>query len=73
MENRVKIILAILVVILSLILIWGGIGASKVETIRYSCDFGFEDGPCWKWHENSVLEIINEGARNGIDRFFGER
>lgn len=65
MKKSTKIIIAVVVVV-TVLLVWGLIGSSKSANIGTTCDFGIgektslgEPGTalCWKWHRNEIGQI----------------
>jgi hypothetical protein len=59
MKTSTKIIIAV-VVIVTVLLVWGLIGSSESAKIGTDCDFGIgEDGSvlCWKWHRNVIGQV----------------
>ncbi|GEM_PF-3326957 len=75
MKTSTKIIIAV-VVIATVLFVWGLIGSSQSAKIGTTCDFGIgektslgEPGTalCWKWHRNEIGQI-----GDNIQDLFGE-
>lgn len=59
---KVKNVLMIFIVILIVFLIWGIVGAIAANDPGVTCDMGFNDILCWKWHKNllgQAGELVN--------------
>ena len=69
MKTSTKVMIAV-VVLVTMLLVWGLIGSSESAKIGTTCDFGIgEDGSvlCWKWHRNAIGEI-----GDNLHNLFGE-
>lgn len=69
MKTSTKIIIAV-VVVFTVLLVWGLIGSSESAKIGTDCDLGIgEDGSvlCWKWHRNVIGQV-----GDNIKDLFGE-
>ena len=58
-----KLIIAIVVIVLAIIIIWGLIGGNVVD----ECDVGLGDSLCWKWHD--VVAEFQDNVQEATDSF----
>jgi hypothetical protein len=55
-----------LIIILIILGIWGWIGGVVAQDVGVTCDIGIGGTFCWKWHKNTVGQIVE-----GINDLFG--
>ena len=53
-KKRVYTIAMVIAVILSILLVWGLIGANEAKSVGVTCDTGLGNSLCWKWHKNAL-------------------
>ncbi len=69
-------LLAIIIVLLAVLLVWGLIGGAQADDIGYTCDFGIGDGNtlCWSWSKNVIgelqdgLKLVGKTIEEGIQK-----
>ena len=55
-NNKKGGLLGTLILIIIILLIWGVIGANQSKAADVTCDIGFGEKLCWKWHISSLDE-----------------
>ncbi len=62
-KKKIKELIIVITVLIIIILVWGIIGGIQSNSIEVTCDIGFENTLCWKWHTNAIGQIA-EGLRD---------
>ena len=72
-QAKGKGLIVFLILVLIAFLIWGYLGGQEALKVGMTCDMGFGDNFCWKWHTNIVGQVQEglEDTGNAIRDFFG--